>query len=275
MGDIVFQVWGSRGSIFAGGSDKTEFGGDTTCFSLSNGTGMAIVDAGSGLHALGRAMEAGDVHPYVEIDLLLTHLHFDHICGLPFFEPIFSDKTVLRIWSASFDRDEAFRETLSRVMSPPIFPHFRHWESVRLCTAQTGIAIPLAMGGTATPFALHHPDGACGWRIDSGGRSATIASDHESGNAMIDARIAQAAQGTDLLVCDAMYTDAEIGMRRGWGHSTWRQGVELGSQAGAQHLLMTHHDPRRGDEDVALMEREARAHNPNVTFARSGWRRTL
>ncbi len=275
MADITFQVWGARGSIFAGGADKTEFGGDTTCFSVSGGGGITIVDAGSGLRALGHAMETGEIGPFPEIDLLLTHLHFDHICGLPFFEPIFCQSTILRIWSAGFDRDEAFRETLSRVMSPPIFPAFRHWDSVRLCTTPPGIALPLAMGGTATPFSLNHPDGAFGWRIDMGAKSVTIASDHESGNDEIDRRIAAAAQGTDLLVCDATYTDAEIADRRGWGHSTWQQGAALGAEAGAHHVLMTHHDPHRADDDVNRMERDARAQNAAITFARTGWQHIL
>ena len=275
MADIVFKVWGARGSIFAGGTDKTHFGGDTTCFSVSGAGGMTIIDAGSGLRALGYAMDEGEIGPFDEIDLLLTHLHFDHICGLPFFEPIFCKTTTLRIWSAAFDRDEAFRETLARVMSPPIFPAFRHWDSVRLCTAQPGIALPLAMGGTATPFSLNHPDGAFGWRIDTGGKSVTIASDHETGDAEIDRRIVSAAHNTDLLVCDATYTDDEIGSRRGWGHSTWQQGLALGTEAQAQHMLMTHHDPHRVDDDVRQMEREARAENAAITFAHSGWTHIL
>ncbi len=275
MADITFRVWGARGSIFTGGTDKTHFGGDTTCFSVSGGGGLTIIDAGSGLRALGHAMGAGEIGPFTEIDLLLTHLHFDHICGLPFFEPIFCNTMTLRIWSAAFNRDEAFRETLARVMSPPIFPNFRHWDGVRLCTAQPGIALPLAMGGMATPFSLNHPDGAFGWRIDTGGKSVTIASDHETGDAEIDDQIIAAAKHTDLLVCDATYTDAEIDSRRGWGHSTWQQGLALGAEAQAQHMLMTHHDPHRIDDDVMQMEREARAQNAAVTFARSGWTHIL
>ena len=272
---MIFQVWGARGSIFSGGADKTAFGGDTTCFSVVSGNGMTIVDAGSGLRALGEAMDLRRVEVATEIDLLLTHLHFDHICALPFFEPIFCDSTVLRIWSAAFDRDEAFRATLARVMSPPIFPSFRHWDSVRLCTAHPGVAIPLAMGGTATPFPLNHPDGAHGWRIDRHGKSVTIASDHEAGDEAVDAGIVEAARGTDLLVCDAMYTDDEIGSRRGWGHSTWAQGLAMGEAAGARHILMTHHDPQRVDGEIELMENDARACNDAVTFARSGWTRVL
>ena len=273
--DIVFKVWGARGSIFSGGADKTEFGGDTTCFSLASGAGMTIIDAGSGLRAMNEALSRSAVGTAPEIDLLLTHLHFDHICGLPFFEPTFCDNTILRIWSAAFERDEDFRETLARVMSPPIFPGFRHWDSVRLCTALPGIAIPLAMGGMAVPFPLNHPDGAFGWRIDCGGKSVTIASDHESGNAGIDARIVEAARETDLLVCDATYTDEEIACRGGWGHSTWRQGVDMGEAAGARHMLMTHHDPRRADGEIQRMENDARIRNGAVTFARTGWTRIL
>lgn len=280
---VSFHVWGARGSIFAGGPDKVEFGGDTTCFSVATGTGLTIIDAGSGLHAMGEAMTrsgtadvtADFADGIIEIDLLLTHLHFDHICGLPFFEPVFSDRTILRIWSATFDRDEVFRQTLQRALSPPIFPGFRHWDSVRLCTAQPGISIPLAMGGTAMPFALHHPDGAFGWRVDTGGKSVTIAADHEAGDSAVDDRIADMARDTDLLVLDAMYTDEEITARAGWGHSTWQQGVLLGAAANARHLLMTHHDPHRSDTDLNAMEREARTVSAEVTFARSGMTRIL
>lgn len=274
--ELIFQVWGARGSIFAGGSDKTEFGGDTTCFSVDSGSGLTIVDAGSGLRGLGHAIAAVDgSESYPEIDLLLTHLHFDHICGLPFFEPVFSEATVLRIWCAGFERDEAFRATLLRAMSPPIFPSFRHWDRVRLCTAHDGIAIPLAMGGTATPFTLNHPDGAFGWRIDCHGKSVTVASDHEMGDAQIDDHIVDMAGETDLLICDATYTDAEIGQRKGWGHSTWRQGLDLAARSRSRHVLMTHHDPERVDSHVGDMERDARRHNPEVTFARSGWKCSL
>lgn len=282
-GPLVFHVWGARGSIFAGGPDKVAFGGDTTCFSVATETGLTIIDAGSGLNAMGEAMArdgAGGATPdapdsLTEIDLLLTHLHFDHICGLPFFEPVFSDTTILRIWSARFDRDEVFRETLQRALSPPIFPDFRHWDRVRLCTAQPGISIPLAMGGTAMPFALRHPDGAFGWRIDSGGKSVTVVADHEIGDRATDARITDIARDTDLLVLDAMYTDDEIAHRAGWGHSTWRQGLSLGRAAGARHLMMTHHDPHRTDADLDTMERAARAEDPDITFARSGMTRSL
>jgi len=273
--ELVFKVWGSRGSIFSGGPDRVEFGGDTTCFSLASENGLTIVDAGSGLRAMGEALARSDKPIVPEIDLLLTHLHFDHICGLPFFEPIFSDQLVLRIWSAAFERDEIFHETLARVMSPPIFPRFRRWDRVRLCTAHEGIAIPLAMGGTAVPFPLNHPDGAYGWRIDCCGKSATIAADHEMGVADIDRGIAEVARDTGLLVFDAMYQDDEIAHRTGWGHSTWQQGVALGREAGAGHVLMTHHDPRRTDAELAAMERQARAENPETTFARDGWSRPL
>lgn len=271
----VFRVWGSRGSIFSGGLQKTEFGGDTTCFSVATGTGLTIIDAGSGLHAMGEAMARHEVANVTEIDLLLTHLHFDHICGLPFFEPVFSDDTILRVWSAAFDRCEPFRETLTRAMSPPIFPGFRHWDSVSLRTAKPGTDIPLAMGGKATPFALHHPNGAFGWRIDTGGKSVTVVADHEVGDTSIDTNIAKVARDTDLLVFDAMYTADEITDRKGWGHSTWQQGLSLGAKARARHLMMTHHDPQRRDSELNAMEAEAQARNPEVTFARCGAMRIL
>ncbi len=273
--DITFTVWGARGSIFSGGADKIEFGGDTTCFSLETERGLLVVDAGSGFRALGQSLMArGDDRPKV-IDLLLTHLHLDHICGLPFFEPLLCGKTKMRIWHANQTDGEVFRGTLECLMSPPVFPSMIHFHGLDLHAPDAGSAVALGIGGTARPFELNHPDGAAGWRIESGESVICIASDHEAGEAGIDAGIVEATRGSDLLICDATYTDDEIATRKGWGHSTWQQSLEIGSLAGAKHILMTHHDPERTDAAITAMEDAARAAAPNITFARSGWQRIL
>ena len=269
--DITFTVWGARGSIFSGGPERLEFGGDTTCFTLETERGLLAVDAGSGFRALGQSLMArGGDRPGV-IDLLLTHLHLDHICGLPFFEPLLGGSTELRIWNANPGDSDLFSDTLQCLMSPPVFPSLTYFDGLNLSAPKAGMAVELAMGGTARPFALNHPDGASGWRIECGGRVISVASDHEAGQPQIDNGIIEATRDSDLLICDATYTDDEIAARAGWGHSTWRQGLEIGKQAGAKHILMTHHDPERSDADIIAMEKEARQHAPNITFARSGW----
>ena len=271
-GDVTFQVWGARGSIFAGGADQTVFGGDTTCFSVENRRGLCVIDAGSGLRKLGHDLMRRPQGPPPQIDLVLTHLHFDHICGLPFFEPLLQSKTVLRVWSALFEDPEALRAMLARAMSPPIFPvNPTLWDALEVRTPGCGNAVTLAMGGEATAFRLNHPDGGCGWRLEINGRVIAIASDHEMGHRATDTVIAEASRDADLLVCDASYTEAELTSRRGWGHSTWRQGIQLAGEARAKAVLMSHHLPERSDDELAAMEAEAKRVSGSVSFARAGW----
>lgn len=271
-GNVTFHVWGARGSIFAGGADQTVFGGDTTCFSIETQRGMCVIDAGSGLRLLGRSLMQREEGPPDQIDLLLTHLHFDHICGLPFFEPLLRGQTVVRLWCALFEDCSVLRSTLARALSPPIFPvDPTLWDALEVRTPGCGNAVSLSTGGEATAFRLTHPDGGCGWRIEVNGRIIAIASDHEMGNPAIDSVIAEASHGADLLICDASYTEEEFEKRRGWGHSTWRQGLRLAGEARAKSVIMSHHLPERTDLELAAMEAQAQQEFANTMFARAGW----
>ncbi len=269
--DIVFKVWGSRGSIFAGGPERNAFGGDTTCFSIETDGRFLVVDAGSGLRALGQELMAKPGGPPEEIDLLLTHLHIDHICGLPFFAPLLSGRTKVRLWNSVYPDPESLRGALSRGLAPPIFPvDTTLWDSLEIRVPEAGARVALGPDSQARAFPLNHPDGACGWRVNSAGRVVVIASDHEHGNPSIDAQVAYYARFADLVVWDASYTEEELKTRRGWGHSTWQQGLAMGKKVGANRMLMTHHLPERTDAELATMERAAMAVAHKTVFAREG-----
>lgn len=269
--DITFKVWGARGSIFAGGPARQGFGGDTTCFSLESDGRFVIIDAGSGLRALGHELMIRDEGPPEEIDLLLTHLHIDHICGLPFFAPLLSGKTLVRLWNSVYPTADDLRSALSRGLAPPIFPiDTTVWDTLEIRVPEEGERVSLGGPNIARAFPLNHPDGACGWRVNSSGRVVVVASDHEYGNPVIDKQIAYYARFAEVMVWDASYTEAEIVHRKGWGHSTWQQGLVLGREAGVQQVLMTHHMPERTDDELAVMEREAQAVSRRTLFAREG-----
>lgn len=269
--EFIFRVWGSRGSIFAGGADRAVFGGDTTCFAIETDGRFLVIDAGSGLRALGQELMSRPEGPPEEIDLLLTHLHIDHICGLPFFAPLLSGQTQVRLWNSVYPDPETLRGALSRGLAPPIFPvDTTVWDALEIRVPEAGARVALGPDSQARAFPLNHPDGACGWRINSGGRVVVIASDHEHGNPSIDAQVAYYARFADMLVWDASYTEEEIPSRRGWGHSTWQQGLKVAEKVGATRLLMTHHLPERTDEKLMAMEREAQAVARMTQFAREG-----
>jgi len=268
---MSFKVWGSRGSIFAGGPERNVFGGDTTCFSIQADDRFLVIDAGSGLRALGHELMTCPEGPPAEIDLLLTHLHVDHICGLPFFAPLMSGKTKVRLWNSVYPDPETFRGALSRGLAPPIFPiDTTVWDTLEIRVPEAGARVSLGQDSMARAFPLNHPDGACGWSVNLKGKVVVIASDHEHGNPSIDAQVAYNARSCDLLVWDASYTEEELETRRGWGHSTWRQGLKLAEKVDVGRVLMTHHMPERTDDELLEMEREAQGISESTIFAREG-----
>jgi phosphoribosyl 1,2-cyclic phosphodiesterase len=260
------RFWGVRGSLPCPGRSTVRYGGNTACVEVLLGSRRLILDAGSGLPELYRATahEAGPVNA----DLLLSHLHFDHICGLPFYAPLFGAKNELRIWSGAARTEE----TLRTIMTPPLAPNLAPQIRARVTyhDFEAGAVLDLGGGVIVRTAMLSHPGGCIGYRIEWSGRAMVYATDTAHGDPAADAALRGLCEGADLLIYDAMLTDAEFKTRSGWGHSTWREGARLAGDCGVRKLVLFHHAPERDDKALAALAAEAASVRPGTVAAREG-----
>lgn len=266
--------WGVRGTCPAAGAAFARYGGDTMCIEVECGDTRLILDAGSGMRALGARLNAlaGPIHAHV----ILSHLHLDHIMGLPHFSPFWREGARICLYAAEeclIPNDDV----LFSVLRPPLFP-LQAGElpaTVRLQSFPLGATFTPAAGVLVRSAPASHP-GACSVVIVTfGGRKLGYVTDHEPGDAEVDARLAEAVEGADLLIHDAMFTGAEAPIHRGWGHSTWEEGVRLKLRSNAKLLALAHHHPDRTDVELDALSETATAACPNVFFARQGLSLTL
>ena len=242
-------LWGTRGSIASAGPDTIAYGGNTACVEVEADDGtVVILDAGTGIRRVGMTYRQPR-----RLDVLLTHLHMDHIQGLGFFVPLFQAGFAIHLWgppSTTLD----LRDRLSRYLSPPLFP-------VRLRDVDARLELhdvpsgPFLIGGLEVHGqAVIHPGPTLGYRIVDGARSLAYLPDHEpalgswSGVHASDWTSGMGlATGADLLLHDCQYTAAEYRDRVGWGHSRISDAIALATAAGARRLVTFHHDPAHDD----------------------------
>jgi phosphoribosyl 1,2-cyclic phosphodiesterase len=273
-GATVMQVrlWGVRGSIASPGPETAEVGGNTSCVEVSVGSERIILDAGTGLRRLGDSM-LREGKP-VEASILLSHFHWDHIQGLPFFVPAYLPSTKLEIVGAA-DGRHSLREKLSRQMTEPHFPVQLDALSAEITLREVRPNQSFDLGSVKVKVArLNHPGGVFAYRLEHEGRSIVYATDTEH-YACIDPVLRSLAEGADLLIYDAQYTPEEYagnpkGSKVGWGHSTYVAGAQLAHVAGVGSLMLFHHDPQRTDNGVAEIEARCRELFPNTVAAREG-----
>ncbi len=270
------EFWGVRGSIAVSGARFARTGGNTTCVEVEHEGHRLILDGGTGLRALG---ERWGFRP-LSATVLFTHLHWDHIQGVPFFTPAFHPDSDLTF--AAADRSgQGIREALGLQMRPPQFPiglealvGAKRFVDLDLRSSPVSAAFEIGPF-RVTPLEQDHPDGVVVYRVEAGGRSLVFATDTEHGGVRIDRALVDLAEGCDLLVHDAQYTTPEYRgeggpPRRGWGHSTWGEAVQVARRADARRLALFHHDPTRGDDAVDAIEAEARALYTPTFAAREG-----
>lgn len=246
---VVFRVWGCRGSASTSHADTHRYGGETTCFEIISGQGERLmVDCGSGLRQFGLSLEYGGTPQLKrpQINVLLTHHHLDHLMGLGLFAPLLNESAEVVFWS---EDAEASRASIDRLFSPPIWPV--KLTQNKLIAFRSLAAHDNAISGfMVRPFQLRHPGGAVGYEIRIDNRKIVIATDHETGDAVLDAGVHAASTEADLLVFDAPYSEEEYANRLGWGHSPRSAALAIATKAKARRLLLTHHDP--GATDSAL-----------------------
>jgi phosphoribosyl 1,2-cyclic phosphodiesterase len=244
--------WGVRGSIPTPGPGTARYGGNTPCVSVSNGdAGLVVLDAGSGIRNLGdRLMQRGRGGA-LEVELLLSHTHWDHIQGLPFFKPLSDPRTCVRIHGARQD-ESALSVILERQMEPSVFPVPLTALAARI-EVQEIAAGPFDLTGfRAEAIRLRHPGTTLGFILEpaAGGRRFAYLTDNEldlrASYPLPDgwrADLVERLRGVDTLIHDAMYADAFVEARTGWGHSTPAQSVELARIGGVRRVFLFHHEP--------------------------------
>ncbi|MBR9970438.1 MBL fold metallo-hydrolase [Magnetospirillum sulfuroxidans] len=269
MGYVV-KFWGVRGSIACPSPDHVVYGGNTSCLEFSVGDNTLIFDAGTGIRLLGQSLLRRGVS---SATLLLTHTHWDHINGFPFFAPAFNPAFSLAVMAGHLGGQEGGIEAvLAKQMENPTFP-------VPLATMRSQISFrDFKAGEDLHPFPdvlvkstpLNHPNGATGYRVEYGGKAVCYVTDTEHVPGQPDRNVLDLIQGADLVIYDSTYTDDEFPAKVHWGHSTWQEGVRLCRAAGVQKLAIFHHDPDHDDQFMARLEDEAKQSWAGATVARDG-----
>ena len=269
---MEIRFWGVRGSIAAPGPETAGVGGNTSCVEVRCGATRIVLDAGTGLRRLGDSILAEQTP--ADVSILLSHFHWDHIQGLPFFVPAYLPSTKLAVFGAVGSK-MTVKEALERQMSAPHFPvelgdlgAQTSWNELR-----PGQAFDVGEAHVRVAK-LNHPGGVLAYRIEHEGKSLVYATDTEH-YACVDPALKTLAEGADVLVYDAQYTPDEysgkVGRSKvGWGHSTYVAGCEVARAAGVGKLVLFHHDPQRNDAGVALVEAKTQALFPSAVAAREG-----
>lgn len=258
------RIWGCRGSVAAPGASTVRYGGNTSCVEVRLASGHALIlDAGTGMRPLGVAMH--DDLP-VELHILLTHLHLDHIQGLGFFRPLFAPALPIQIWGPT-SPVEQLEQRISRYLSPPLFPV--HLDDVpSTITFHDAPETPVTIGSATVRAAkVTHQGPTVGYRIEENGQTFVYLPDHEPsiGTSLRDVPADwmsgyDIARDADVLLHDAQYRDHEYEAHVGWGHSSIAHTMEFATKAGVDHVVLFHHDPYHDDDDLEHLLTEARSH---------------
>jgi phosphoribosyl 1,2-cyclic phosphodiesterase len=266
---LTLTFWGTRGSIPSPGPSTVRYGGNTPCLELRTSEGwLIILDAGTGIRELGRSLLSRRNGEPIAGDIFLTHAHWDHIQGIPFFAPLFRKGNRFTIWGS-----KSLQTSIDRVvrdqMSPVVFPVSFEELQARIDFQELAEERRQGTGYEVAAMGVRHPGGALGYRFSTGnadGRALVYVSDNElSPEARYDdapgwrEKLVAFARGASVLVHDTMYTAEEYRSFVGWGHSTHEQAVELALDADVERLVLFHHRPERTDDEVDRCVESCRA----------------
>lgn len=287
------KFWGVRGSIASPGPSTVRYGGNTTCIEVrTDRNELIILDAGTGIFPLSQSL-LGELP--VTANVLITHSHWDHIQGLPFFVPSFIPGNVLRLHGAF---DPVSGKGVEQVMAVQLqYSYFPVREAEMKAQIDYVTLVPeqsIQIGSaTVTPFLMNHPVVDFGYRIEADGKSVFFTGDHEPSQniyeqndpdfseyqSFIDEKstnLLRAMSGVDVLIADCSYTSAEYMAKKGWGHGTYDSSINYAKRAGVKMLYCTHHEPTRSDDALeavfaqVLQEHPRQPGDPEYRLAREG-----
>src|SRR5712664_2522886 len=275
------SFWGVRGSTPTVDPATWRYGGNTPCLELPPPDGTQFIrDCGTGLRVLGSrwtAPAAGAIASGVrnpETHILVTHYHWDHIQGVPFFAPLYAENNSFHFYS--FRSKHLGRDSLKQVfetqMATPYFPVNMSAMTARKKFMEVAGGDTFVVGeNKITARYINHPQGCLGYRIETPGGTVVYATDNEPGDPKLDQSLRELAADADIFINDAQYTPEQLTTtRKGWGHSSWLAGVKVAQEAGVRNLVLFHHDPDPTDKIVDGVLRDARQKFESVWAASEG-----
>src|SRR5712692_4328359 len=269
------SFWGVRGSTPTADPATWRYGGNTPCLELVAPDGTQfILDCGTGLRMLGNRWteDAGEMPVHAHI--FDTHYHWDHIQGIPFFSPLYSSQNRFHFYSfrSEFLGRDSLKQAFETQMAHPYFPvDLSAMSAAREFSEVIGNDQFEINGTRITTRWLNHPQGCLGFRFETPAGTIVYATDNEPGVAKLDSSLRELADGADIFINDAQYSPEQLATRRkGWGHSSWLEGVKIAREVRARNLVLFHHDPDSNDKMVDNMLRSARQEFNSVWAAAEG-----
>lgn len=271
---MIVRFWGVRGSFPSGNAETVGVGGNTTCVEIRCGDEIIIFDSGTGIINLGKSLMK---EMPVKANLFFTHVHWDHIQGFPFFAPFFVPGNEFEIYGGTSLPSKTIEQVLDEQMSSPCFPIRKEvfGATLRYHDVRAGDVVE-GKNFKITPSSLYHPNGSFGYRVECNGKSLVFATDNEHSEDKLSKNLLNLCQDVDLLIYDSQYTDAEYyGLegqfsRKGWGHSTMKEGVKMAEAGNVEKLVLFHHDPAHDDAFIGRIESECKQIFPKSIAAFEG-----
>jgi phosphoribosyl 1,2-cyclic phosphodiesterase len=267
------KFWGVRGSTPTPQAENMRYGGNTSCVEVRVGEQLYIFDCGTGFRVLGQQLqdESGEKKLPLSAHVFVSHFHWDHIQGIPFFRPLYDRADSQFLFHCS-SRTRSLKQVMDEQMASPYFPvnlsqmqaqqKFYDIDAGRL-NLEDGVQIQTSW--------LNHPQGCMGFRMETKDGVLVYATDNEPGDAAFDKSVRKLAEGADVLIYDAQYLPEEYAAeKRGWGHSHWREAVNVVMESGAKELVLFHHDPDHTDVVIDKIVHDARNYYPKVRAAAEG-----
>ena len=265
------RFWGVRGSIPTPQPENLHYGGNTSCLEFRSHAGaLLIADCGSGVRMLGKALRKEFAGRPIGAHILFTHFHWDHIQGWPFFAPLYDEGNQFDVYSFR-PHDASLEETLGGQMMRPYFPvDMTAMRAKRSYTEVTPGAFWL-QDFRIQSARMNHPQGCLCFRLENHGKAIVLATDTEPGDPPSDWALREICRGADVLIYDSQYERSQLKReKKGWGHSTWEEGVEVCLESGFKQLILFHHDPDSDDRAIGALQERGQARFPNTRAAYEG-----
>ena len=259
---------GVRGSTPCADNRFSQYGGHTSCVLVEVDDSIFIFDAGSGIvNASGIALQLAKK----ECHLFFSHVHLDHIMGLPFFAPLWFKDYTVNIRAGSLAKYGGIKDFFTRTLTEPLFPiPFAAFPGNIQCEDFTPGHMYTLGNSQIDTFGLNHPNGAVAYRLTYDGKSLCYVTDHEHGNESNREGLVEFIRGTDMFIYDSTFGDDNYPKFKGWGHSTWQEALRLGDDAGVAQTAIFHHDPQNTDDKMAIIEDQVLQASNRAFVSRQG-----